>query len=251
MPREHAPRKKEIIVLKLSGSLFFSKEFERMAAALKRVLRQKKNLRLAIVAGGGQTAREYIGVASKLGVDQSSLDELGIRVSQLNALVLIKALGHFAVGFVPTTLEEVVEAFEVSSSGKQVIVLGGLHPGQSTNAVGALVSEKLRADLFLNATDVDGVYTKDPRKFGDARRLPKVTLRQLSKILNSESMKAGGYDLMDPIALKLIERSKIQTRIIKCDVLTVRETLLGRKNAGTRISFDLSATILQCLTESV
>ena len=238
MPREHMSRKKEIIVLKLSGSLFFSKEFEKLATNLKRVLRKRKNLRLAIVAGGGQTAREYIGVASKLGADQSSMDELGIRVSQLNALVMSKALGNFAVDSIPTTLEELVEAFEVSSPGKQAVVLGGLHPGQSTNAVAALISEKLRASLFLNATDVDGVYSKDPRKFRDAKRLSNVTPRDLSRILKSESMKAGGYDLMDPVALKLIERSKIRTRIIKCDAPTVSRTLLGQNDAGTRIKFD-------------
>jgi uridylate kinase len=232
------PRKKEIIVLKLSGSLFFSKEFEKLAINLKRVLSKKKNLRLVIVAGGGQTAREYIGVASKLGADQSSMDELGIRVSQLNALVMSKALGNFAIDRIPTTLEELVEAFEVSLQGKQAVVLGGLHPGQSTNAVAALVSEKLRASLFLNATDVDGVYSKDPRKFRDAKRLSAVTPSELSRILKSESMKAGGYDLMDPVALKLIERSKIRTRIIKCDALTISSTLLGQNVAGTRIRFD-------------
>jgi uridylate kinase len=235
MPGAPLVREKKLIVLKLSGSLFFSQEFDQIVRSLKEVLRQKKNLRIVLVAGGGQTARDYIGVASKLGADQSSLDELGIKVSQLNALVLSKALGNLAANFVPATLEQLVETFEIASSKKQVIVLGGLHPGQSTNAVGALVCEKLGADLFLNATDVDGVYSKDPRKFTDARRLSGVTPRQLTKILSSESMKAGGYDLMDPIALKLIERSKISTRIIKCDSRTIRETLMGRWNVGTKI----------------
>ena len=129
--------------MKLSGSLFFSKEFDRIVTALRNVLRKKKNLRLVLVAGGGQTARDYIGVASKLGADQSSLDELGIQVSRLNALVLSKAFGNLAAGFVPTTLEDLVEAFEVTSVRKRVVVLGGLHPGQSTNAVGALACEKL------------------------------------------------------------------------------------------------------------
>ena len=98
--------------------------------------------------------------------------------------------------------------------------------------------KSLRDGLFLNATDVDGVYTKDPRKFRDAKKLSSVSPRQLTKILNTESMKAGGYDLMDPVALKLIERSKIRTCIIKCDAQTLRETLLGRKNTGTKINLD-------------
>ena len=190
------------------------------------------------MTGGGKTAREYIDTAVRLGTDQSSLDELGIEVSRLNARVLIKALGSLAVDSVPATLGELVEALEVSSRGKRALVMGGLHPGQSTNAVGALVSEKLGAKMFLNATDVDGVYTKDPRKFNDAKRLSKVTAKQLGKILNTETMRAGGYDLMDPVALKLIERSKIKTRIIKCSAPTITSILMRRKNVGTAISFN-------------
>ncbi|MGH2638132.1 MAG: UMP kinase, partial [Rhabdochlamydiaceae bacterium] len=179
-------------------------------------------------------------VAEKLGADQASLDEIGIGVSRLNALVLAKGLGTLAVSFVPKTLDGVVEAFEVANIGKNAVVLGGLHPGQSTNAVGALVSEKLRAQMFVNATDVDGVYDKDPKKHPDARRIEKVTPRELATLLNSESMKAGGYDLMDPIALKLIERSKIQTRIIRCEAEVISDTLLGTKRHGTKIVFDQS-----------
>jgi len=238
MPRRIASEKKETIVLKLSGSLFFSKEFDLVAAALRKVLRQKKNLRLVVVTGGGKAAREYIDAAVRFGADQSSLDEIGIEVSRLNARVLIKALGSLAEDSVPNSLAELVEALEVSSRGKRAVVMGGLHPGQSTNAVGALVSEKLGAKMFLNATDVDGVYTKDPRKFKDAKRLSKVTAKQLGKILNTETMRAGGYDLMDPVALKLIERSMIKTQIIKCSAKTITSILMYRKNLGTTISFN-------------
>jgi uridylate kinase len=228
--------KYETVVLKLSGRLFFSEDFGKTAASLKYGLRKNKRLRLVIVAGGGQTAREYIAAASKLGADQASLDEIGIRVSQLNALVLIKALGNLAGNFTPISLEELVETFEVSFPRKRVVILGGLYPGQSTNAVAAILCEKLHAKLFLNATDVDGVYTKDPRKFRDARRLSRVTPKELAKILNSETMRAGSYDLMDPIALKVIERSRIRTQIIKCDAPTISGALLGR-NLGTSIAF--------------
>jgi uridylate kinase len=115
--------------------------------------------------------------------------------------------------------------------------LGGLHPGQSTNAVGALVAEKLKADRFVNATDVEGVYSKDPRKYPDAKKLSKVTPRELSEILGNESMMAGGYDLMDQVALKLIERSKIKTWIIKCDEKRIKEALSGSRIEGTEIVF--------------
>jgi uridylate kinase len=118
-----------------------------------------------------------------------------------------------------------------------VVVLGGLHPGQSTNAVGALVAEKLKAERFVNATDVEGVFSQDPRKHPGAKKLAKVTTKQLSEILGDESMLAGGYDLMDPVALKLIERSHIKTWIIKCDERRISEALAGSKIEGTEIVF--------------
>ena len=224
----------QVIVLKLSGSLFFSDEFGRVVKVISDVLRKKPGLKIAIVAGGGSKAREYIAVAAKAGVDQATLDEIGIMVSRVNAFVLASSLGELSVTFVPHSLREVVE----SMKGNRTVVLGGLHPGQSTNAVGTLVSEKLKAQKFLNATDVDGVYTKDPRKFEDAKRLDTVTTHELSRIMSSESMAAGAYDLMDPVALKLIERSQIHTWIIKCEAKIIESALLDRKIVGTEIVFN-------------
>ena len=175
------PAKNEIIVLKLSGSLFFSEEFERVVRAISDALRRKPVLQVAIVAGGGSKAREYIAIAAKAGADQATLDEIGIMVSRVNAFVLASSMSELSATFVPHTLREVVEAFK----GNRAVVLGGLHPGQSTNAVGALVAEKLKAKKFVNATDVDGVYTRDPRKFGDAKRLDTVTPKELARSLEA------------------------------------------------------------------
>ena len=228
----------KIIVLKLSGSLFFSEEFKKVVATLKQVLSKERNLKLVIISGGGPYARKYIETARELGADQTTMDEIGIEVSRLNAMVLASALGNSAQSSVPSTLSKLVKTTETFSTSKRIVVIGGLYPGQSTNAVGALVTEKLRAEAFVNATDVDGVYDKDPRKFHDAKRLGVVSVKELSKILQGESMQAGAYDLMDPVALKLIQRSRIQTWIIKCDSNTIREFLTGRRKKGTRILFE-------------
>jgi uridylate kinase len=228
--------KEQTVVLKLSGSLFFSEEFESVVKAIRSSVEENSRLKVALVAGGGKKAREYIAVAEKFGTDQATLDEIGISVSRLNALVLATSLGSLSVSFVPRTLRQVTETLSVYGD-KRIVVLGGLHPGQSTNAVGALVAEKLRADKFVNATDVEGVFTKDPRKYSDAKRLEKVTPNELSRILGEESMRAGGYDLMDPVALKLIERSKIHTWIIKCAPKQIATALTSGKIDGTEIVF--------------
>ena len=74
--------------------------------------------------------------------------------------MLIYALKNKAYSHPPTTLQEVRHADD-----GLIVVAGGLHPGQSTNGTAALIAEKVKAEQFLNATDVDGVYDKDPNKY--------------------------------------------------------------------------------------
>lgn len=185
-----------------------------------------------IIAGGGHIARHYITHARSSGADESTLDELGIEISRLNAKLLIYALKNKAYSHPPTTLQETKHAVD---SGL-IVVAGGLHPGQSTNGTAALIAEKINAEQFLNATDVDGVYDMDPNKNKRAKKFKKIELRNLKKMLVHEDSVAGGYDLMDIVALKIIERSKIKTRIIKADLKTIEKAIEG-KAMGTEISF--------------
>jgi len=183
-----------------------------------------------IVAGGGKIARHYISHARSSGADESTLDELGIEISRLNAKLLIYALKQKAYSHPPTTLPEVRRAVD---SGL-IVVAGGLHPGQSTNGTAALIAEKIGASEFFNATDVDGVYDRDPNKFKNAKKFKKLELKNLRNMLVHEDSVAGGYDLMDIVALKIIERSKIKTKIIKADLKILEKAIKGN-SVGTEI----------------
>lgn len=183
-----------------------------------------------VVAGGGKVARQYIEAARKLGADESTLDAIGIDVSRLNARLLIAALGDSAHHEVPENLQEVLSA---AQTGK-IVVSGGLHPGQSTNATAALIAEKVRALKFINATDVDGIYDSDPNKNRKARMFKEISVRQCIEILGEENSAAGEYDLMDLVALKVIERSKLPTVVLKSDVAAITGAIDG-KPVGTRI----------------
>ena len=221
---------KKKIVIKLSGSVFDPEHpalIKKFASFLVKISRVCQPI---AIAGGGKIARHYIGHARNSGADESTLDELGIEISRLNAKLLICALGKKAYTHPPTTLREVQHAVE---SGL-VVVAGGLHPGQSTNGTAALVAEKIRASEFLNATDVNGVYDKNPKVYKNAKKIQKIDLRELRSMLAREDTVAGGYDLMDIVALKVIERSRIKTRILKADT-TVLERAIRGGTAGTEI----------------
>ncbi|MGI0078004.1 MAG: UMP kinase [Nitrososphaerales archaeon] len=229
---------REIYVVKLSGSLFFSSQFENVVKILIGTVRKNKSMVLVLIAGGGPTARRYIQAGKKFDADESSLDEIGIAISRLNAGVLKEALGNSAFSSVPENLSEIVDALEIGAGRRDqlIIVCGGLYPGQSTNAVAALIAEKARAVQLINATDVDGVYNKDPRKFSRAKKLRSVSIKKLAEMLTEESVQAGDYDLMDPVALKIIARSKIPTQILKCDPKILEAALAGKLH-GTKITF--------------
>jgi uridylate kinase len=185
-----------------------------------------------VVAGGGKVARHYISIARGFGLDEASLDIIGIQVSRLNAKLLIAALGAKAHPAVPEDLEQVTDA---AASGK-IVVAGGLHPGQSTNATSALIAEKVGAARFVNATDVDGIYDSDPRRNRKAKLFREITTKECRQLLGGESSMAGGYDLMDIVALKVIERSKIPTVVIKSEPAVIKDAVLRNKVAGTRIT---------------
>ena len=183
-----------------------------------------------IIAGGGKIARHYISHARSSGVDESTLDELGIEISRLNAKLLIYALKGKAYSHPPTSLKEAQQAVE---SGL-IVVAGGLHPGQSTNGTAALIAEKTNAEQFINATDVDGIYDSDPNKNKKAKLFKQIEMKNLKKMLIHEDSVAGGYDLMDIVALKIIERSKIKTRVIRSDIKNLEKAIKGQAT-GTQI----------------
>jgi len=218
------------IVIKLSGRLFGledSKILKDYAAFLVKISKIHQPI---VIAGGGKIARHYITHARSSGADESTLDELGIEVSRLNAKLLIYALQDKAYPHPPTNLKEVAHA---ADSGL-IVITGGLHPGQSTNATAALIAEKVRASVFFNATDVDGIYDSDPNKNKNAKKFRRIELKKLRKMLVHQESIAGGYDLMDIVALKVIERSKIKTRIIKADIKTLEKVIKGSPE-GTEI----------------
>ena len=214
---------KKRIVIKLSGKVFGMDNTKTLKDYATFLVKISKICQPVIVAGGGKIARHYIAHARLSGADESTLDELGIEVSRLNAKLLIYALKNKAYPHPPTNLQEVRHAVD---SGL-IVVTGGLHPGQSTNATAALIAEKIHATVFLNATDVDGIYDSDPNKNKNAKKFKRVDLKSLRRLLIHEDFVAGGYDLMDIVALKVIERSKIKTRVLKADIKKLEKAIKG------------------------
>ena len=235
--------KKRRVVIKLSGSIFNitnTNAKESLTRYAKMLIDISDKSQPVVVTGGGEIARRYINIARNLGSDEANLDIIGIEVSRLNAKLLIVALGDQAYSQVPRNLEEVAIA---AASGK-IVIAGGLHPGQSTNATSALIAETVKASMFLNATNVDGIYDSDPKTNRDAKLFKKITIKECMEILGSGISMAGTYELIDIVALKVIERSKIPTQVLRSNVYNIKHAINNNNkyHVGTEIVVDPTLT---------
>ena len=202
------------IVISIGGSVLTkelrAEKFTGYANAIKEI---GKDHTVFIVTGGGKAAREYIGVARDLGSDEATCDFIGMDVTRLNARMLIAALGNAAYYEPPLNYKE---ARNAGLTGK-IVVMGGVTPGQTTDAVSAVLAEYTGADLLINATSIDGVYTSDPRKNRDSRKFETMTPHQLIEIVMKTEMVAGANSPIDLLAAKIIERSHIKTIVLNGD----------------------------------
>jgi len=202
------------LVIKLSGHIFFSNKINvDLMSRYSKIIRElhRRGERMVIVVGGGSYARKYIEAADHMKASEFEKDYLGILITHGNAFLFATALGEIAYKPIPRNIDEIMEAAE---NKDKVVICGGLVPGQSTMTVAAMVAEALRANLIINATDVDGIYDKDPKKNPDAKMLRKVTVKDLRRILGEGEFKAGTYRLIDPHALRIIERAKIPVKVL-------------------------------------
>ncbi|MDR2855950.1 MAG: UMP kinase [Methanomicrobiales archaeon] len=189
-----------------------------------------------IVVGGGKIAREYISVSRAVGTDEATADEIGIAVTRINAALLISALGDVAYPLVPVTYHE---ALSYGFFGR-VVVMGGVVPGQTTDAVSAVLAERVGASLLVNATSVDGIYSADPNNPAyakTAKRYDTMTAANLLEIVQQGSMCAGSNNVMDLVAVKMIERCKIPLVVLDGrDPANVLSALQTGRFTGTVVS---------------
>jgi uridylate kinase len=224
------------VVISLGGSILMPTLEKNTLREYVPVLRKiAQEHRLFVVVGGGGEARRYIGVVRDLGIDEGTADEIGILITRLNATMLIAALGDDAY---PKVAESHADARKFAESGK-IVVMGGITPGQTTDAVAAVLAERVGAAVFINATSVDGIYTADPKKDKNATRFDAITPRQLLEIVGGTALGAGSNNVLDIVAARVVERSNIPLVVLDGrDPKNLQNAILKGKFIGTVVSAD-------------
>lgn len=222
------------VVVSIGGSVLIpEKDDAAYISELANVLKEAaKEVCLMVVCGGGKIARYYANTGKELGGSTYQLDELGIGVTRINAGLLSIALGDAGFGRIPLTAKECADLAE---PGK-VAVMGGTEPGHTTDAVAAMIAKECGAVRIVNASNVDAVYSDDPRKNPDAKRYASMTIDELKSIVYDEH-DACRSSVFDPLGVKIAMDNRIDLLMINGrNFAELKNAILGRKIEGTFVN---------------
>ena len=200
-------------------------------AAAKSFLENDTNRKLILVVGGGKLARDYQSAFGEIveAAPEDEKDWIGIAATRLNARLIKGVFGHFCADEVvhdPTS----VDAFE----GK-VLVASGWKPGFSTDYDAVILAERFAAKSVINLTDVEKVYSADPRKNPDAVPYDRMTWTQFREIIGGE-WTPGKNAPFDPIAARKASELSLPVIIAEGKNLDNMLSLLeGKPFTGTII----------------
>jgi len=218
------------VLLTGSGDLPY---FDGLATLLRRLGSERP---LVVTVGGGRTARDYIQLGRALGLTEVELDEVGIEVTRLHARLLAARIGPPTPAHPPTTVPAVVDQLRHASP----VVLGGTEPGHTTDGVAALVAVRIRAARVINATNVDGIYDRDPRSDPTAHRIDRLTWPEFRAMVHaSTSGEAGQNFLFDRLGADALARAGIPLLVVPGrDLANLEAAIAGRACRGSRVGGD-------------
>ena len=187
-----------------------------------------QNIQLGIVIGGGNIFRGL--AASAQGMDRASSDYMGMLATCINALALQDALEKLGV---QTRVQSAIEMAQIAEpyirrravrhleKNRIVIFAAGTgNPYFTTDTAAALRGMEINAEVIIKATNVDGIYDKDPKKFDDAVKIEKMTHREALnkglKVMDSTAISLCMDNNMPIITFELMQKGNI-LRVLKGD----------------------------------
>lgn len=236
--------KQERVVISIGGSIVAPPNLDTTYIdSLARLLVDlAKTRQIFCVTGGGWIARQYIDAARQFGAEEEELDLIGIAATRMNAQLLIAALSKYTE--VPVRPMASVEATIESSEGYRIAIMGGTYPGHSTDFVGVELAIRSKAVRFVNATNVDGVYSADPNLVATAEMYQEISIDSLIKMMGVEWKMAGAKTVIDGPALKLIRDNRVPTFVVNGKNLPeFARAIQGHAYHGTRITFAEPAAV--------
>ena len=217
------------VVLKLSGESFMAAgergiEMPEVVHIAKQIQRaHQTGCQIAIVIGGGNILRGAQFKYANASIHEETSHYMGMLATVMNALAMqsaLEGLGIHTRVISAITMNEVAEPYirrravrHLEKKRVCIFAAGTGNPYFTTDTTAALRALQIRAGVLAKGTKVDGVYDADPVTNKNAKKFKRIEVKNLRNLLVHEDSVAGGYDLMDIVALKEIERSKILSLI--------------------------------------
>jgi len=173
-------------------------------------LEKNPSWRLAIVVGGGATARRYQSAARDMcpGCSTDTLDTIGVAATRVNAQVMRAAMADLCRDPVITN------PTEPGPITGRVVVAGGWKPGFSTDNVAVRLAESLGADTVINLSNIKQIFTADPKVDPNSSPLTHVSWREFFAIAGDEWV-PGKNTPFDPIASR--RAASLSMRVVAAD----------------------------------
>lgn len=225
---------KKVFVISLGGSLIIPDKVDiSFLKKFRKTLRKHyKNYKFVIVCGGGSVARKYIEAIRKETNSQRAISEAGIRATRMNALLVMQLFGKEANNSLPKDMHDIKNNLEKNSAA----ICGALRytPNSTSDSTSAKLAHFLQAE-FINITNVDGLYTSNPKENKNAKLISNISWKNFKKIAHKIKFKAGQHFVLDQQASTIIQKHKIPTYIIGPNLNNLSNILKGKKFTGTFI----------------
>ncbi len=215
------------VVVKVSGEALMGPDsfgihqptLERIAADL--IASQRLGVAIAVVVGGGNIFRG-VNVSEK-GIARATGDMMGMLATVMNTLALEGAIekgGLAARTMSALTMPEVCEAYERRRAlrhlerGRMVLLAGGTgNPFFTTDTTAVLRAAEIGAEAVLKATDVDGVYSADPKQDQNAKRYDRLShqeaIERNLKVMDTTAFALARENRMPIIVFSIREKEAI------------------------------------------
>ncbi len=180
------------------------------------------NIEVAVVIGGGNIIRGVSAAADGV-IKRTSGDYMGMLATCINGIALQEAFEHAGLDarlLSAIDMQEIGESFIVRRAkrhlekGRVVVFAGGTgNPYFTTDTAGTLRASEIEAECIIKATKVDGVYNKDPNKFDDAIKLPRLTydeaLSDNIKVMDDTSIALAKDNNLPIIVCNMFEKGNL------------------------------------------
>ena len=200
-------------------------------ALLGELLSRDDKRRFILVVGGGGPARTwqkaYRNVCASPSDEQA--DWIGIMATRLNAQLVRAIMGDWC------TQDVVTNPTQVEPLMGRVLVASGWKPGFSTDYDAVLLAERFKADAVINLSNIEKVYTDDPKKNPNAKPIDTISWAEFIS-LTGEEWVPGKNVPFDPVASR--HAAKIGLKVICAagkNLPNLKNILLGEPYIGTTI----------------